>query len=245
MTPDSSTGRTNRLTVVWRVAWTAVTICIVQGAVCGLAVLPVMLLWSRLIGWQGPDPATRLLVYSLMVAPSYVLFAVFLMGLSPLATKLTGWRTPPRADMRIADLGWPLLDWVRYMVAIHIVRFFAGTLFRGSPLWTAYLRLNGARLGRRVYVNSLAVSDHSQLTFGDDVVIGSDVHVSGHTVEGGLVKTAPVRLGDRVTIGLGTVVNIDVEAGPNCQIGALSLVPKHSRLDGGAVYVGIPVARLT
>ncbi len=245
MTTDSIAGRAGRLTGAWRVAWTVVTICAVQGAVCGLAVLPVMLLWSRLIGWQGPGPATRLLVFSLMVAPSYVLFALFLMGLSPLATKLTGWRTPPRADMRIADLDWPLLDWVRYMVAIHIVRFFAGTLFRGSPLWTAYLRLNGARLGRRVYVNSLAVSDHSQLIFGDDVVIGSDVHVSGHTVEGGLVKTAPVRLGDRVTIGLGTVVNIDVEAGPDCQIGALSLVPKHSRLDGGAVYVGIPVARLT
>jgi acetyltransferase-like isoleucine patch superfamily enzyme len=204
-----------------------------------------MLLWSSLIGWQGPSPAVRLIVFSLMVAPSYVLFALVLMCLSPLATKLTGWRTPRRAEMRIVALEWPLLDWVRYMVAIHIVRFFAGTLFRGSPVWTAYLRLNGARLGRRVYVNSLAVSDHSQLVFGDDVVIGADVHISGHTVEGGLVKTAPVSLGDRVTIGLGTVVNIDVEAGADCQVGALSLVPKHSRLDGGAVYVGIPVTRLT
>ena len=166
------------------------------------------------------------------------------MGLSPLATKLMGWRTPARSEMRIADLDWPLLDWVRYMVAIHIVRFFAGTLFRGSPLWTAYLRLNGARLGRRVYINSLAISDHSQLVFGDDLVIGADVHISGHTVECGLVKTGPVCLGDRVTIGLGTVVNIDVEAGDDCQIGALSLVPKHSRLDGGTVYVGIPVTRL-
>jgi acetyltransferase-like isoleucine patch superfamily enzyme len=237
--------RPGRLTVVSRVGWTVFTICVVQGAVCGLAVLPVMLIWSRLIGWQAPGPTVRLLVFSLMVAPSYVLFAIALMGLSPLATKLTGWRTPPRAEMRIADLSWPLLDWVRYMVAIHIVRFFAGTLFRGSPLWTTYLRLNGARFGRRVYVNSLAVSDHSQLVFGDDVVIGSDVHVSGHTVEGGLVKTAPVRLGNRVTIGLGTMINIDVVAGDGCQVGALSLVPKHSRLDGDAVYVGIPVTRLT
>ncbi len=244
MTTSSAHGATG-LTAVWRVSWTVVTICVVQGAVCGLAVFPVMLLWSALTAWSAPGPMVRLLVFSLMVAPSYVLFALALIGLSPLATKLTGWRTPPRAEMRIADLDWPLLDWVRYMVAIHIVRFFAGTLFRGSPVWTAYLRLNGARLGRRVYVNSLAVSDHSQLVFGDDVVIGSDVHISGHTVEGGLVKTAPVRLGHRVTIGLGTVVNIGVEAGAGCQIGALSFVPKHSRLDGDAVYVGIPVTRLT
>lgn len=243
--PTSSARGATGLTALWRVSWTVMTLCFVQGAVCGLAVLPVMLLWSELIIWQAPGPVTRLLVFSLMVAPSYVLFALALIGLSPLATKLTGWRTPPRTEMRIADLDWPLLDWVRYMVAIHLVRFFAGTLFRGSPVWTTYLRLNGARLGRRVYINSLAVSDHSQLDFGDDVVIGGDVHISGHTVEGGLVKTAPVRLGDRVTIGLGTVVNIGVEAGAGCQVGALSLVPKHSRLDGDAVYVGIPVARLT
>ena len=130
------------------------------------------------------------------------------------------------------------------MVAIHVVRFFAGTMFRGSPIWTAYLRLNGARLGRRVYVNSLGVSDHSLLEFGDDVVIGGDVHVSGHTVEGGVLKTGSVHMGRRVTIGLGSVVNIDVVIGQNTQVGALSLVPKHTRLDRDAVYVGIPVARV-
>ncbi len=146
--------------------------------------------------------------------------------------------------MKITDVEWPLLDWVRYMVAIHLVRFFAGTLFRGSPIWTAYLRMNGARLGRRVYVNSLAVSDHNLLEFGDDVVIGDDVHISGHTFEHGTVKTGWVRLGHRVTVGLSTVVDIDVTIGPRTQVGALSLVPKHTTLDADAVYVGIPVRRL-
>ena len=69
------------------------------------------------------------------------------------------------------------------MAATHIVRVFAGVLFRGSPIWTD-LRLAGARLGRRVYINSLAMADYNLLEFGDDVVIGEDVHVSGHTVEG-------------------------------------------------------------
>jgi carbonic anhydrase/acetyltransferase-like protein (isoleucine patch superfamily) len=40
------------------------------------------------------------------------------------------------------------------------------------------------------------------------------------------------------------VIDIDVEIGDHSQVGALSLVPKHSRLDGGAVYVGIPVRPL-
>jgi acetyltransferase-like isoleucine patch superfamily enzyme len=130
------------------------------------------------------------------------------------------------------------------MVATHIVRVFAGTLFRGSPIWTAYLRLAGAKLGRRVYVNSLAVTDYNLLEFGDDVVIGGGVHLSGHTVEGGLVKTATVRLGNNVTIGLGSVIEIGVDVGDGCQIGALSFVPKHTRLEAGAVYAGIPVERI-
>ena len=89
----------------------------------------------------------------------------------------------------------------------------AGLLFRGSPIWTAYLRLNGACIGRRVYVNTLFVSDYNLLEFGDDVVIGAEVHISGHTVEGGMVKTGRVRLGNNVTIGLGSVIEIGVDIG--------------------------------
>jgi hypothetical protein len=101
--------------------------------------------------------------------------------------------------MRIADVEWPQLHWVRYVAAIHFVRIVAGPLFRATPIWTAYLRLHGARLGRRVYVNSLSVSDYNLLECGDDVVIADNVHVSGHTVEAGVVKTARVQFGDRVT----------------------------------------------
>jgi hypothetical protein len=39
------------------------------------------------------------------------------------------------------------------------------------------------------------VSDYNLLECGDDVVIGGGVHLSGHTVEAGIVKTARIRLG--------------------------------------------------
>lgn len=240
---DTPLGRAR---AAWRIGWVVVTVCCVQGLVCGLSVFPVVAIWALLVDATGSiPPVARLIILSLAVAPSYVLFAVVLMGLSGLSTRVTGWRTLADTEMKVAELDWPLLNWVRYMVAIHLVRFFAGTLFRGSPIWTAYLRLNGARLGRRVYVNSLAVSDHNLLEFGDDVVIGGDVHISGHTVEHGMVKTGRVRLGRRVTIGLGTVVNIDVDILPGTQVGALSLVPKHTTLDADAVYVGIPVRKIS
>lgn len=82
------------------------------------------------------------------------------------------------------------------------------------------------------------------MTFGDGVVIGEDVHLSGHTVEGGVVKTAEVRLGRGVAVGLGSMVGIGVEAGDHCIIGALGVVPKHTRLEARTIYAGVPVRRI-
>ncbi|MBI2186430.1 MAG: hypothetical protein HYU37_04820 [Acidobacteria bacterium] len=238
---DSRVGRTAALL---RIAWSVTTFTVVQVVVCGLAAAPIVLLWWGLVGWITPSGWVRLVILSLALFPSYVVFALGLMLVSPCATRVAGWRTPRDLEMRIADVGWPLLSWARYMASIHLVRVVAGTLFRGSPIWTAYLRLSGARVGRRVYVASLSLSDYNLLEFGDDVVIGADAHISGHTVEEGAVKTAGVRLGRNVMIGLGSVIEIGVEAGPDCQVGALSFVPKHTKLEAGGVYVGIPARRV-
>ena len=236
----SSPARSSRPVAIARVTWAIVSLVLVEAVVCGLALLPVIALWLPLMVTPPESLVLRVVVVSLAVVPSYALFALGLMFVSAVATRVTGWRTHPDVEMSLRDLEWPLLDWVRYMVNIHVVRLFAGTLFRGTPIWSAYLRLSGGRVGRRVYVNSLALSDHNLLELGDDVVIGEDVHLSGHTVEAGVVRTGRVVVGHDVTIGLGSVVGIGVTIGPNAQVGAMSLVPKHTKLAGGAVYVGVP-----
>jgi acetyltransferase-like isoleucine patch superfamily enzyme len=238
------TAMLRRLATAWRIGWTLVSICAVQGVVCGVAVLPVVVAWMGLHDWLPARTAVRAAVFSFILVPSYIAFATALMLLSAVANRVTGLRTPRDVEMRIADMDWRLMKWAQYMVAIHLVRVLAGSLFCGSPIWTVYLRLNGARLGRRVYVNTVFISDHNLLEFGDDVVIGAEVHLSGHTVEDGRVKTGEVRLGDGVTVGLGSVIDIGVDIGPRCQIGALSLVPKRTTLPGESVYVGVPVRRL-
>ena len=244
MTNASTHGTRWNVAVIWRLAFTVVSVIVVEAIVCGVAVLPVVLFWIEFTAWTTLNPIGRAAMYSVLIVPSYVAFALCLMATSPLATWATGARTPHNAEMRIADMGWPLMRWARYMVASHLVRLLAGSLFRGSPFWTAYLRLNGARIGRGVYINSLFVSDHNLLDIGDGVVIGSEVHMSGHTVEAGVVKTAPVRLAREVTIGLGSVIDIGVTVGARTQVGALSLVPKYTTLDADAVYAGVPVRRI-
>lgn len=227
-----------------RLAWAVGTAFAVECVVFGLSVLPATLFWEWTFRWSLPANWIRIVLLSMSLVPAYLLFAVALMTLTAAALRLVGWRTAPHAELRIVDLEWPLLDWARYAMATHVVRVFAGTLLRATPLWTLCLRLNGARIGRRVFVNSVTLSDHNLLECGDDVVIGAGVYLSGHTVERGVVRTAPVRLGPGVTIGVGSVIGIGVSIGAHTQVGALSVVPKHRTLEPDAVYGGVPVRRL-
>lgn len=223
------------------------SIFMVETLVFGLSVLPAFLFWTWSLTWTlppEPGPILRPIIVAMSLVPAYLLFAVALSALSAGSTRLFGWRTVPDAEWVLREMRWPLLKWVRYMISTHVVRVLVGTFFRASPLWTWYLRWNGASIGRGVYINSLSISDHNMLEFGDGVVIGEGVHLSGHTVEGGRVKTGRVRLARGVTVGLSSVVGIGLDAGEKCQIGALSVVPKYSKLDGGAIYAGAPVRKI-
>jgi acetyltransferase-like isoleucine patch superfamily enzyme len=229
---------------VGRVTWTVVTIFIVETVVFGVSVLPAFMFWSWMLAWAPDPPILRPAIVAMSLVPAYLVFAFALIGLSALSMRVCGWRTAPNGAWKMRDLEWPLLDWSRYMISTHVVRVLVGTFFRASFMWSLYLRWNGARIGRGVHVNSLSISDHNLLDFGDGVVIGENVHLSGHTVEGGMVKTGPVTLGRFVTVGLGSMVGINVEAGEQCQIGAMSVVLKGTRLEAGSVYVGVPVRKI-
>jgi acetyltransferase-like isoleucine patch superfamily enzyme len=227
-----------------RVLWTVVSIFVVESVVFGLSVLPAFTFWSWTLSWVPNPWILRPAVLAMSLVPAYLVFAFALIALSALSTRIFGWRTAPNGAWKLQDLDWPLLDWSRYMISTHVVRVLVGTFFRASFMWTLYLRWNGARIGRGVHINSLSISDHNLLEFGDGVVIGENVHLSGHTVEGGMVKTGTVQLSRFVTVGLGSMVGINVVAGEKCQIGAMSAVLKGTTLDAESVYVGVPVRKI-
>ncbi|WP_145063518.1 hypothetical protein [Engelhardtia mirabilis] len=236
--------RTDRLHRMLRVTWAVLSGFVVESIIFGLSVLPGALFWTWHFNWTFGNAYVRIVVLSMAFMPAYLLFCIALMVLSALAMRLMGWRTPDAAEMRIDDLDWPLLRWVRYTVSIHLVRLFAGTVLRATPLWSWYHRLNGAKVGRDVWINTISLMDHNLLEFGDHVVIGSDAHASGHLVEGGVVKTARIHFGNYVTVGLKSVIGIGVTIGDQTQVGALSVVPKHRALEPRSVYGGVPAHKI-
>lgn len=241
MIPRPSSGRIARRL---RVTWAVLSVLMVETLVLAVSALPAVAIWNWGADWERVPEWGRVLFLAIIAVPSYLLFALGVMFYSALLTRLLGWRTHPDLQERLADFEWPLLDWGRYLISIHVTRMFAGGVFRSTPVWVQYMRWNGARIGKGSWVNSMALMDHNLLDFGDRVVIGSDARVSGHTVEGGILKTATVRIGSGSTIGVGTIVGIGVSMGERTQVGALSVVPKHAVLEGNATYAGAPVRRL-
>ena len=226
-----------------RLAWAVASAFAVESALLAVSAWPAV----AAIRWAAsaaPDDAWwRDLALAAVLAPAYTAFAVLLAVTSALTTRLLGWRTPADVSLRLADYSWPVLDWGRYLVSIHVVRLLVGTPFRATPLWSLYLRLNGARIGRGCWINSLRLMDHNLLTVGDGTVIGAQAAVSAHTVERGLLRTAPIEIGRHVTIGVASVVGIGARIDDGVQVGAHAVVPKHAQLEAGT-WVGAPVRRL-
>lgn len=70
--------------------------------------------------WPSCVPPTRgvwIGLVSIGLVPSYVVFALCLMAVSALASRIAGLRTASDAQMRIADADWRLMRWVHYVAA--------------------------------------------------------------------------------------------------------------------------------
>ena len=250
MTKTNSSSRRSGRRSAWsptqavRFAWTVVSIFIVESLIVGTAALPAVAFFDWHASLDLSPRMLRVFIIAMALIPAYVIFSVMLMAVSSMAMRVLGWRPPKEGAFEIARLEPELCNWARYMISTYVVRTLVGPFTQATLVWTWYMRLNGAKIGRRVWVNSLGVTDHCNIELGDDVVIGAGVHLSAHTVERGVVLIAPVRVGSRSTIGINSHIQIGVDIGEECQIGSMSLVPKFAQLRGPGTWVGLPVEKL-
>ena len=107
------------------------------------------------------------------------------------------------------------------------------------PMAVIRADLNSVRVGARSNVQDFCMLHESHkndkdpngapLTIGEDVTIGHHVNLHGCTI------------GDRVLVGMGTIVLDKAVVESDVIIGAGSLVPPGKRLASGYLYVGSPV----
>lgn len=73
---------------------------------------------------------------------------------------------------------------------------------------------------------------------GSPLIIGEDVTIGHH------VKLHGCTIGNRVLVGIGTIILDDAVIEDDVMIGAGSLVPPNKRLESGYLYVGSPVKQI-
>lgn len=219
------------------------SIIVVQSLVFGIATLPALLFWNSFRALPLPSPAWLPYVSAVLVAmsliPAYLIFAICLMALSAGSCRLLGWRTEPGV-YSLEEINPKLVKWAAYNASINVVRIFAGEALRATPLWTVYLKWNGAKIGKGVYVNTARLFDHNLLQLDDRTVVGGDAKMIAHLVEGGKVKAYPVILRRRSVIGVNAVISPGVEIGENSAVGAMSFVPKHVKIPANEIWGGVP-----
>jgi non-ribosomal peptide synthetase-like protein len=211
-------------------------------AVLGVALWPAVALWSWAAARLPADGALRPLGVGLALAAGYLVFGLALILVLPVARWLTLSVGTPVGRFRYLSFGaW---RWASFNALTLVLRFSFVNWIRLTPFLPLYHRLMGARIGRRVQINSSIIADQNLLEIGDDTVIGGDVTLVCHSAERGQLVTAPVRIGRDVTVGLMAVILPGCTIGDGAVIAAGSVVSKGARVGPGEIWAGVPARRV-
>ncbi len=131
------------------------------------------------------------------------------------------------------------LDYVRFWIVKSLIRSNPLVLLTGTPVYVAYLRALGARIGRNVLIHSTHVPVCTDLlTIGDDAIVRKDAYFNCYRAHAGSIQTGPVSLGKNSFVGEMTVLDIDTSLGDEAQIGHSSAlyagqsIPANERRQG-------------
>ena len=128
-----------------------------------------------------------------------------------------------------------------WLVKTMIVANPLARLLVGTPLYAAYLRALGARVGRRVVIFTRHVPVCTDLlTIGAGSVIRKDTYLSGYRARAGAIETGAVTIGAGVFIGEHTVLDIGTALGDGAQLGHASALLTGQAVPAGECWHGSP-----
>ena len=122
----------------------------------------------------------------------------------------------------------------------HLAGPFLVNSLTGTPLLCWYLRLLGARIGRRVYIETIDFSEFDLARIGDEVALNSDCTVQTHLFEDRVMKMSHVNIGAGCSVGASSLVLYDTRMEAGADLGPLSLLMKGETLLTGTAWAGVP-----
>jgi thioester reductase-like protein len=115
--------------------------------------------------------------------------------------------------------------------------------FSKTPLMPLTLRALGAKVGKKAIfykIHPLMLAGADQLSFGDNVVIGSDALVLGGAVLADTLLIAPTIANTSAFVADGALVLPGSTLGITALVGVQTIIPPFSELENGSVWAGSP-----
>eukprot|EP00456_Euglypha_rotunda_P083551 TRINITY_DN82_c1_g2_i1.p1 TRINITY_DN82_c1_g2~~TRINITY_DN82_c1_g2_i1.p1 ORF type:complete len:1332 (+),score=300.42 TRINITY_DN82_c1_g2_i1:513-4508(+) len=117
-------------------------------------------------------------------------------------------------------------------------------LLAGTPFICWFFRLLGAKIGRRVYLDTTELTEFDLVRIGDDVAINHDCTLQTHLFEDRVMKMSTVEVGAGCHLGSMSLVLYDTKLEGGSSVDDLSLVMKGETLPANTHWAGIPGRRL-
>jgi non-ribosomal peptide synthetase-like protein len=117
-------------------------------------------------------------------------------------------------------------------------------LLAGTPFICWFFRLLGAKIGKRVYLDTTELTEFDLVQIGDDVAINHDCTLQTHLFEDRVMKMSTVDIGAGCHLGSMSLVLYDTRLEPGSSVDDLSLVMKGETLPANTHWTGIPGRRL-
>ncbi|MGD6978682.1 MULTISPECIES: Pls/PosA family non-ribosomal peptide synthetase [Citricoccus] len=127
----------------------------------------------------------------------------------------------------------------RFWKFIYPMPFFEGTPFK-PVVW----RLQGVKMGKRVFDDGVAIPEKTLVSIGDDAVLNAHSIIQCHSMEDGVFKLDAIKVGRGCTVGTGIYLHYDVEMGDGSVLEPDSFLMKGARVPAGARYGGNPAQEI-
>lgn len=110
----------------------------------------------------------------------------------------------------------------------------------GTPFISMILRALGAKVGKRVYIDTKLFCEYDLTEIGDDVALNADCLIQTHLFEDRIFKMGPVKIEAGCNVGCGSVVLYNATMEEKSSLGSLSLLMKGETLPANSHWEGIP-----
>ncbi len=152
-------------------------------------------------------------------------------------------RYQPRAEPMWTPFVWKSEAVTSLYESIAVPNFF--NFLRATPWLPLALRCMGARIGKRVFMDTTDITEYDCVSIGDDAVLHAGSGPQTHLFEDRVMKIGQVRIGNGVNVGPRSTILYDTHVEDGARLGPLTLVLKGESIPAGQAWMGSPATPWT